>query len=248
MSGTLRRVLFVSGSGSGNTLRYRVRLAEEALRSRGVATMAVHFTDPLARRWADGADVVALYRTPGTRRVLDLVRHAREDLGIPVTFDVDDLVFLPAHLDSIPFLDDLPVRTRRLFSDDVARRGNVVPFVDRASGTTEPVVADLRTLTDAPVDVVPNGVSRAGREIAARTARPTAGSGSATSAGRRRTTRTGVRSSPPCSRSSRATPGSTCGSWGRSSPVPRSTGSATASPGCPPWRGRSCPLCWQRST
>lgn len=171
MSGTLRRVLFVSGSGSGNTLRYRVRLAEEALRSRGVSTRAVHFTDPLARRWADGADVVALYRTPATRRVLDLVRHAREDLGIPVTFDVDDLVFLPAHLDSIPFLDDLPVRTRRLFADDVVRRGNVVPFVDRASGTTEPVVADLRTLTDAPVDVVPNGVSRAGREIAARTAR-----------------------------------------------------------------------------
>ena len=171
MSTELRRVLFVSGSGSGNTLRYRVRLAEEALRSRGVRTTAVHFTDPLARRWADGADVVALYRTPATRRVLDLVSHARDDLGIPVTFDIDDLVFLPTHLSSIPFLDDLPDRTRRIFEADVTRRGNVVPFVDRASGTTYPVVEDLRTLTAAPVDVVPNGVSRLGREIAAGTVR-----------------------------------------------------------------------------
>ena len=171
MSDPLRRVLFVSGSGSGNTLRYRVRLAEEALRSRGVRTAAVHFTDPLLTRWADGADVVALYRTPGTRRVLDLVRHARENLGVPVTFDVDDQVFLPEHLRSIPFLDDLPPGARRIFEADVLRRGGLVPFVDRASGTTRPVAEDLATLTSAPVDVVPNGVSRAGRRLAAATQR-----------------------------------------------------------------------------
>jgi len=164
------RILMVSGSGGSNTLRYRVRMAEEALRSRGFATSARHFTDPQLLSWLRGADVLWLYRTPASRRVLRLVETARER-RIPVTFDVDDLVFRPEHLESIPFLDTLPPAQRRLFEADVVRRGNAVRFVDRASGTTRPVVEDLRRLTSAPVDVLPNGVSRRGAVLAAAAAR-----------------------------------------------------------------------------
>jgi glycosyltransferase involved in cell wall biosynthesis len=165
------RVLFVSGSGGANTLRYRVRLAEEALRSRGVVTAAVHFTDPQLRQWADDADLVWLYRTPASRRVLRLVEHARERLGVPVTFDVDDLVFHGSHLPSIPFLAGLAPGARELFEGDVVRRGTVLPFVDRASGSTRPIVDELAALVDAPVDLLPNGVSRVGAQLAARTRR-----------------------------------------------------------------------------
>ena len=160
------RILFVSGSPGSNTLRYRVRMAEEALRSRGFATSARHFTDPQLASWLRDADVLWLYRTPASRRVLRLVEKAREH-RIPVTFDVDDLVFLPEHLESIPFLDSLTPTQRRIFTNDVTRRGNAVRFVDRASGTTRPVVEDLRRLTSAPVDVLPNGVSRRGAVLAA---------------------------------------------------------------------------------
>ena len=169
MSGAAR-ILLVSGSGGSNTLRYRVRMAEEALRSRGFATSARHFTDPQLASWLREADVLWLYRTPASRRVLRLVETARER-RIPVTFDVDDLVFLPEHLESIPFLDDLPPAQRRIFENDVVRRGNAVRFVDRASGTTHPVVEDLRRLTSAPLDVLPNGVSRRGELLAAAAAR-----------------------------------------------------------------------------
>ena len=167
----LRRVLFVSGSGSGNTLRYRVRHAEEALRSAGVATAAVHFTDPLLLRWVERTDVLALYRTPGTRLVLDAIAKARRELGIPVTFDIDDRVFLPRHAQSIPFLDSMPASGRELFVADISRRALAVPWVDRASGTTGPVTDDLATLTSAPVEVLPNGVSREGRRRAQRARR-----------------------------------------------------------------------------
>jgi glycosyltransferase involved in cell wall biosynthesis len=165
------RVLFVSGSGSGNTLRYRVRMAEEALRATGVATAAVHFTDPQLRGWAQESDLLVLYRTPATRHLLGLVEHARTRLDIPVTFDVDDRVFLPEHLESVPFLDELPPAKRRLFEADVVRRGNAVRFVDRATGTTEPVVRDLARLTAATVAVLPNGVSSTGLALADRARR-----------------------------------------------------------------------------
>jgi len=171
MSRPVRRVLFVSGSGASSTLRYRVRLAEEALRSRGVSTAAVHFTDPLLRRWTEETDLVALYRTPATRRVLELVLHARTRLGIPVTFDTDDFVFRAEHLEHIPFLDSLAVRDRALFEADVVRRGRIVPFVDRASGSTSPIADELRDLTTVPVDVLPNGISRVGQRIAELVAR-----------------------------------------------------------------------------
>lgn len=167
MTAPVRRVLFVSGSGASNTLRYRVRLAEEALRSRGVRTSAVHFTDPLMSRWAEQADVLVLYRTPANRRVLRLVHHARTRLGIPVTFDTDDLVFHADHLAHIPFLDQLAPATRAIFEADVVRRGRVVPFVDRASASTTPIVGELQRFTTVPVDVLPNGVSRVGARIAA---------------------------------------------------------------------------------
>lgn len=154
------RILFVSGSGGSGTLRYRVRFAEEALRASGFETAAVHFTDPLLRSWLSGADVLALYRTPATRRLLAAVSAAKLEHRIPVTFDVDDLVFRPEHLASIPFLADLPARRRRLFELDATRRGIAAQFADRTSGATGPIVAELVELTGAPSRQLPNGIGR----------------------------------------------------------------------------------------
>ena len=152
------RVLFVSGSASGNTLRYRVRYAEELLRATGVETAAIHFTDPQAVAWAQDADAVVLYRTPASRRIFRLVEHVRTRLRRPLAFDVDDLVFLPEHVQHIPFLQDLPEKRRAVFTDDARRRGRIVPFVDAVTGSTGPVIADLGRLTGAPATVLPNGV------------------------------------------------------------------------------------------
>ncbi|MEO6822602.1 MAG: glycosyltransferase [Candidatus Nanopelagicales bacterium] len=157
MTRPLRRVLFVSGSGASATLRYRVRLAEEALRSRGVQTRAVHFTEPALSVWAEDADVVALYRVPITSAVVALVRSARRR-GVPVTFDIDDRVFLQEHVTALPFLGQLSASDRELFLRDVPRRGETARLADRGSATTSAIVADLATVVPGPVFLLPNGV------------------------------------------------------------------------------------------
>src|SRR5207248_2652111 len=122
-----RRILFVSGSGAGATLRYRVRLPEEALRSAGLRTAAVHFTDPRAAALSRRADVVVLYRCPAGRELVDLVEQLRRRPYRPlVTYDVDDLVFRREHLASMPFLDSLPSDVRATFERDVELRGRMI--------------------------------------------------------------------------------------------------------------------------
>lgn len=167
------RVLFVSGSGSGNTLRYRVRYAEEALRGSGVRTGAVHFSEPRLASWVAEADVVVLYRTPASRRVLDLVQHVRTRTSARLSFDIDDRVFLPKHNEHIPFLDSLGSGQRRAFIEAVESRGRVVPYVDYATASTSPIVDDLRGLTGAPVSVLPNGVSQSAKAVVDGVARST---------------------------------------------------------------------------
>jgi glycosyltransferase involved in cell wall biosynthesis len=157
----------VAGPPGSNTVRYRVRFAEEALRSRGIRTRAVHFTDPASLTMVGEADVLALYRVPQRGHVLELVRRARLEHDIPVTYDIDDLVFRGEHLDDIPFLDDLGAGKRATFERDTNSRARVIGLADRLSGSTTPVVDELRSLTDAPVEVLPNGLSRRSVDLAA---------------------------------------------------------------------------------
>ena len=126
------RVVFATGRIASNTLRYRVRMAEELLRSRGIHTVAVHSEDPLLSSWVDSADLLVVYRAPANRRLLKAVQKARSR-GIPVTFDVDDLVFVPSLLEHVPFLEQLPAKQREgMQRGDLAARRRVA-HVDRRS-------------------------------------------------------------------------------------------------------------------
>jgi glycosyltransferase involved in cell wall biosynthesis len=156
---SLERVLFVSGTRTSATLRYRVRLAEEALRSRGVRTAAVYFTEPSLVSWAKEADVVALYRTPINKTIVNLIRDSRER-HVPVTFDVDDRVFMAEHLAWMPFLSQMSASDRMGFEQDLPRRGITASLADRGSGTTDAIVDDLGALIQGPVRLLPNGVGR----------------------------------------------------------------------------------------
>jgi glycosyltransferase involved in cell wall biosynthesis len=162
-----RRVLFVSGSGASATLRYRVRLPEEALRSRGVLTAAVHFTDRRAAGLAERADVVVLYRCPGGLEIVELVErlHGRPSPPL-VTYDVDDLVFRPEHLEGMDFLDSLTVKQQETFTSDVALRARLVPYADLVTGSTPQILAELALLTESPSALLPNGVGLLGARSA----------------------------------------------------------------------------------
>jgi glycosyltransferase involved in cell wall biosynthesis len=153
------RVLLVSGSAASATLRYRVRLPEEALRSRGVATAAVHVTDPRAAALADRADVVVLYRAPAGRELVALLESLRSKASPPlVTYDVDDRVFRAGHLDDLPFLDGFSDAQRATFTRDVRLRERLVPYADVVTASTQELLDELAKVTDAPGRLLPNGV------------------------------------------------------------------------------------------
>ncbi len=161
------RVLFVSGSGASATLRYRVRLHEEALRSRGALTAAVHFTDRRAAALAERADVIVLYRCPGGQDLIDLVERLRRGPNPPlVCYDVDDLVFATSHLAGMDFLTSLTPVQQETFGTDVALRGRMIPYADLVTGSTQEILDEMAQVTDAPGALLPNGVGLVSARLA----------------------------------------------------------------------------------
>lgn len=156
-------VLFVSGSAASATLRYRVRLPEEGLRSRGIRTAALHFTDPRIRHLAPLADVIVLYRCPAGSELLALLSDLRRQPSPPLlVYDIDDLVFSPELCDGLPFLTTWTPAQRATFEREVALRARCIPHVDLLTGSTEGVLAELSRLSSAPIALLPNGIGRVG--------------------------------------------------------------------------------------
>ena len=161
-----RGVLLVSGSAASATLRYRVRQPEEALRAAGVRTAAVHVSDRRAAALADAADVVVLYRCPGSAELVALVERLRRRPVPPlVTYDVDDLVFRVEHLAHLPFLGSLTAAQRSTFERDVRLRERLVPLADVVTGSTQEVLDELAKVSDAPGILLPNAVGRVQRRV-----------------------------------------------------------------------------------
>jgi hypothetical protein len=96
----MERVLFVTGI-EGAPLRYRVRLPAEALGLIGVRTAVRHYRDPDLLQIAKDADAVVVYRVPATPRFLDFMEGPRRR-GVPLFFDVDDLIFDPGLASETP--------------------------------------------------------------------------------------------------------------------------------------------------
>ena len=170
-------VLFVSGSAASATLRYRVRLPEENLRSRGIRTAALHFTDPRIRHLAPRADVVVLYRCPAGRDLVELIGQLRRSDHPPlIVYDVDDLVFAVDHCLDMSFLSGWSAGQRTVFEREVALRSACIQLADVMTGSTEGVLAELRRLSPVPAKLLPNGIGRIGltdADAALRRPRPT---------------------------------------------------------------------------
>ena len=160
-------MLFISGSGASATLRYRVRLPEVALRSRGIDTRAVHFTDPVAAELAGLADVVVLYRVPAAAELLRLLSDLRSRPRPPlVTYDVDDLVFRREHLASMSFLGNFGATDRARFERDVALRGELIGQADLLTASTDEVLAEMTAGHQRATALLPNGVGIVGAQLA----------------------------------------------------------------------------------
>ncbi|MEA2825967.1 MAG: hypothetical protein QOG43_406 [Actinomycetota bacterium] len=153
---TVRRVLFVVGI-EGAPLRYRARLPAEALGLVGVESDVRHYRHPDVPRLAAAADAVVVYRVPATVEILAVIASVRAR-GVPVLFDVDDLIFDPGVASEIPALEILPPEEAELWLEGVRRYRTTMEACDAFIGTTAALCRHATEVTGLPAWRFPNGV------------------------------------------------------------------------------------------
>lgn len=157
---TVRRVLFVTGI-EGAPLRYRVRLAAEALELLDVTCDVVHYRDTAVVELADAADAVVMYRVPATWQVLDVIERIRRRADpVPVLFDVDDLIFDESVRAEVRGIAHLPQDEAALWWQGVRRYRTTMEACDAYIGSTELLVQHAAALTGMPSHRWANGVGR----------------------------------------------------------------------------------------
>ena len=152
----VERVLFIVGI-TGAPLRYRARLPAEALDLLWVHTDVRHYRDLDVESLAAQADALVVYRVPATVQVLDLIARVRTR-GVPVVFDVDDLIFDPDLAPEIPALTILPPAEADLWLEGVRRYRTTMEACDAFVGSTNALLRHARALTGLPTHRFANGV------------------------------------------------------------------------------------------
>ena len=151
----IRSVLFVCGI-EGAPLRYRARLPAEALALQGISSEVRHFRDPELPSLAAAADALVVYRVPATTSLLALIGSVRE--GVPVLFDVDDLIVDPDLADEIPALRILPPEEAKRWLQGVHRYRTTLEACDGYLGSTQLLCDHIGGLTGLPTYRFSNGV------------------------------------------------------------------------------------------
>ena len=151
-----------------------------------------------------------VYRVPGDAPVPRRDRSRAKQRGIPVVFDVDDLIFDPDIASEIPALQILPPAEAEGWLYGVRRYRTTMEHCDGFIGSTAQLVRHAQAVTGLPAARFDNGVGIAPRQ-AVRSSVWRSGAnpvrcGSATSAARSHTTTTGSTSSRPSSRPSHRHP------------------------------------------
>lgn len=151
-------VVFVIGI-QGAPLRYRAHLPAEALRMLGVEVVVRHYRDPELTELVLAADAVVFYRVPATHQVLQLVTDVRAcSRGIPVLFDVDDLIFDPGLKNEVHGLTALSEQEINLWWRGVARYRTTMELADMFIGSTDELCRHATAITGLPSRRFANGV------------------------------------------------------------------------------------------
>lgn len=128
------RVLFVSGIG-GATRRYRCAHLQEQLALEGIESALREANDAHLLTEAMEYDLFILHRVPFTPLIEHLVEiaHLR---GKPVVFETDDLLFDPATVEHITFIDGLSPQMAYRFRTNLARMAETFRRADCLLTTT----------------------------------------------------------------------------------------------------------------
>ncbi len=154
----MKNVLFVSGL-AGDTRRYRCVHHQEQLALHDIASTLRAADDFASYIDITTCDLLILHRAAYSPLVADLIElaHLR---GIPVVFETDDLVFEPALIDSIAFLDTLSVEAANRFRQDLHGQAKIFAHSDFVLVTTD-YLAQAAARHGKPVFVQRNACSAA---------------------------------------------------------------------------------------
>lgn len=167
-----RRIAYVYERADTSTFRYRIFNMVQALLARpehGVSASWFTHDDFHDLSFVDDADVVVVCRARYEDGLARLVARAK-GRGIPVLYDVDDLVFDPAYVHFIVDALDVPM-TEQHWNDWFAAIGRLSATLDLCDGalvTTGPLRDRMEVRRPGiPCEVVPNFLNRRQSEVSA---------------------------------------------------------------------------------
>lgn len=152
-------VVYVIGCWPGESKRYRVFNAVEALTSLGYRVEVLreeHMGRIEAHGWRPAA--IVFFRTPESHLTASCISYARKH-SIKTFFDIDDLVFEPDLVDQIDGFQLLPESERAIYIEGVRRYRAFLLETDAVIGSTKPLVTALAALCK-PAYLVPNTFNR----------------------------------------------------------------------------------------
>ncbi len=186
-------VYFINGCRAGTTFEYRVLQKQEQLARYGVVSTIRQLDELRESTLQEIADydLLYLYRVPYGGLVERLIERAR-GCGLPVIFDVDDLIFEPTIVEKVDPVRAMNLETAVLYYQGVWRYRRTILASDAVTTSTEYLAQQVAAL-GRPAYVHRNGLSkwmiaeseRVRRERGERSGRIVIGYGSGTATHRR---------------------------------------------------------------
>ena len=160
------RVLMICEASIPQCLKYRVRQRQESLSLLGVSSSWLPWQDQQGCLNAlQCHSAVIFYRTPLLPGVERLVQEARR-LKLPISWEVDDLIFDTAEIRANPSLQDLD---RHMFQGLLKGAGlyrHALEMADRGIASTAALAEAMAEVKRLSVDVIHNGLDRETLKIA----------------------------------------------------------------------------------
>ena len=171
-------VLFLSGVPTSVGHIYRVEHAVSALLAIGWQASWLPASDPQAAGRAAEADLVVVFRAAWNQSLADVAEACRRR-GVPLAYDVDDLIFEPALMadGSVAVLEAMLEEDRVRFTAAAASQRVSLERADAAILSTQPL-AEAAAAHCKATFVLPNSLGRE-MEVAAAEARATIAKASA---------------------------------------------------------------------
>jgi glycosyltransferase involved in cell wall biosynthesis/predicted SAM-dependent methyltransferase len=163
-AGKMKKVSFLIGLPRGESKRYRVYNLVEGLQNHGVASCVFYEANLDNLERVMDSNLIVIFRARMSPKV-DVMIKKLNSSGIPVVFDVDDLVFDTQYVNYINAFKHLPDVLKSEYMNEVKGYRQVLERCDFVTCTTE-FLADKVRQIGKPCFVVPNTINRTQYELA----------------------------------------------------------------------------------